>query len=118
MPYTNNQISEFLNAYIEAALWSTGDEEGHESFEVFEIAEETRKKMAEDCLKFHNENFDLLRGLDVAQCGHDFWLTRNGHGVGFWDRNLGEIGDKLTKACKTYGEVCLYLGKDMLVYSI
>ena len=36
--------------------------------------------------------------------GHDFALTRNGHGTGFWDRGLGEIGDMLTEECKPYGE--------------
>lgn len=29
---------------------------------------------------------DGLADLDPAQLGHDLWLTRNGHGVGFWDR--------------------------------
>lgn len=36
--------------------------------------------------------------------GHDFALTRNGHGTGFWDRGLGEMGDMLTEACEPYGE--------------
>jgi len=27
-----------------------------------------------------------LSQYDAAQIGHDLWLTRNGHGVGFWDR--------------------------------
>ena len=36
--------------------------------------------------------------------GHDFALTRNGTGTGFWDRGLGEIGDMLTEECKPYGE--------------
>ena len=36
--------------------------------------------------------------------GHDFALTRNGHGAGFWDRGLGEMGDMLTKECEPYGE--------------
>ena len=36
--------------------------------------------------------------------GHDFALTRNGHGTGFWDRGLGEMGDMLTEECKPYGE--------------
>ena len=36
--------------------------------------------------------------------GHDFALTRNGHGTGFWDRGLGDIGDMLTEECKPYGE--------------
>lgn len=27
-----------------------------------------------------------LNELDPVQVGHDLWYTRNGHGVGFWDR--------------------------------
>lgn len=30
--------------------------------------------------------------------GHDLRLTSGGHGTGFWDRGLGELGDRLTKA--------------------
>ena len=41
----------------------------------------------------------------AAECiGHDFMLTRNGHGAGFWDRGLGELGDRLSKASGPYGE--------------
>ena len=35
--------------------------------------------------------------------GHDFYLTREGHGAGFWDRGIGEIGEYLTKIAKAYG---------------
>ena len=35
----------------------------------------------------------------IEQIGHDYVLTTGGHGVGFWDRGLGELGDKLTEAC-------------------
>jgi hypothetical protein len=41
------------------------------------------------------------------QIGHDLWLTRCGHGAGFWDRNLPN-GDKLTEICELirfHGEV-------------
>ena len=41
--------------------------------------------------------------LSPSQIGHDFILTRNGHGTGFWDRGLGEIGDTLTKWAQTFG---------------
>lgn len=27
--------------------------------------------------------------------GHDYLLTRDGHGAGFWDRGMGELGDYL-----------------------
>jgi len=35
--------------------------------------------------------------------GHDFYLTREGHGAGFWDRGLGQLGDYLTQIAKSYG---------------
>lgn len=36
--------------------------------------------------------------------GHDFLLTRDGHGTGFWDRGLGELGEYLTRMVRPYGE--------------
>jgi len=47
-------------------------------------------------------------GSAEAAFGHDFWLTRQGHGVGFWDRSregLPEaLGDLLTEQAKLFGE--------------
>lgn len=51
------------------------------------------------------------------RAGHDFWLTRCGHGAGFWDRGLGDIGCKLTEAASVYGSVDLYIGDDGLIYA-
>lgn len=47
-----------------------------------------------DCRQFYwavTENISRTSLLDTveidwAQAGHDLWLTRNGHGAGFWDR--------------------------------
>jgi hypothetical protein len=50
-----------------------------------------------------------LCGMDAAQAGHDFLLTRDGHGVGFWDRGLGERGARLSDAARAYGESCVYV---------
>lgn len=49
--------------------------------------------------------------------GHDFYLTREGHGAGFWDRGLGDLGDYLTGIAKSYGSAdALYdNGEGMLV---
>lgn len=54
----------------------------------------------------HNEEY-----TDDMLAGHDFWLTRNGHGAGFWDHDMvnQEHADILTKACETYGELSLYI---------
>lgn len=42
-------------------------------------------------------------GSVSAHFGQDFYLNREGHGVGFWDRGLGELGDYLSDIAKSYG---------------
>lgn len=53
---------------------------------------------------------------DNAQLGHDFALTRDGHGAGFWDRGLGVIGDRLTDAAKVYGSTGATRGDDGTIW--
>ncbi len=54
--------------------------------------------------------------LDDSAIGHNFVLTRNRHGAGFWDLGLGEHGDTLTKWAHTFGTIGLMLGDDGKVY--
>jgi hypothetical protein len=59
----------------------------------------------------------LFRSRSASCGGHDFWLTRNGHGAGFWDGDWPkEAGDRLTKACEEFGEFDLYIGDDGMIY--
>jgi hypothetical protein len=113
----------FLRAYIAAALWSTTDEstpEGgdflDENYGPEDLAPETAAQMEADCASFRAENAQDIEGRE-AQAGHDFWLTRCGHGAGFWDGDWLEAGDRLTEACEKYPEVGLYVGDDGLIYS-
>jgi hypothetical protein len=114
----------FVAAYITCALWSStdnSDDSGGEpldkNYSEDDIAPETLKAMRADCDAFYVANSaDLSRVADDSRAGHDFWLTRNGHGAGFWDRGLGALGDRLTKASKTFGGVDLYVGDDGKIY--
>lgn len=59
-------------------------------------------QVAYDCPAPDQPGFDELRtcpDYDETQAGRDFWFTRNGHGVGFWDRGLGQVGADLTALC-------------------
>lgn len=49
------------------------------------------------------EEYVRTTGCGMGQVEHDFHLTRNGHGAGFWDRGAGEVGERLTEAAKVYG---------------
>lgn len=50
---------------------------------------------------------------------HDFILTRNHHGAGFWDGDwIAPWGDRLTELAHTYGEINCYVGDDGFIYSL
>lgn len=116
-------MTKFLAAYIACALWSSNDESTpsggeplDENYSSDDLAPETLSAMAADCEKFQAENEEALANAgDDGQNGHDFWLTRNRHGAGFWDRGYGEIGEKLSEAARAYGECNLYVGDDGLI---
>ena len=114
------ELDTFTRAYAEAALWSSLDENGtqlDEYLSLTEIAPETLEQMLEDCRDFCEANAELLaQAGDDERNGHDFWLTRNRHGAGFWDRGYGPAGDALTKAAHVYGSLYLYLGDDGKVH--
>lgn len=119
-----DDVAEFLDAYVECALWSSTDMDTEEPLDAnhSDVHETTRAEMLEECKSFMVDNADDIaqaievHGYSIARAGHDFWLTRNHHGAGFWDRGLGDIGKRLTDAAHACGEVDLYVGDDGEVY--
>lgn len=124
---TEDCISRATVGYVAAALWLSTDDAGDPldaRYDADSIAPESLEQMGEDIAGFLAacwgdtwEDFSIdLSGIEPEQIGHDFWLTRNHHGAGFWDRGLGEIGDALTKLAHSYGDSDLYVGDDGQVY--
>jgi len=70
----------------------------------------------EEIINEELHTFILISGMNDEQIGHDFWLTRNGHGAGFWDRGLGDMGEKLTEIAKSFGGCNAVLGDDGSIY--
>lgn len=100
-----------------------------DNYSQSDIAPEAMEKIVADCAKFQADNSQLLSDAIAAgvkcgpnfdatgRAGHDFWLTRNGHGAGFWDGDWADpFGDKLTDAAKSFGECSLYAGDDGQLY--
>ena len=110
-------------AYLVAALWSStqdddspfDDDYGVEDFSP-ESIEAAEKDISDFLGLLDAENILWEEFLGEEQFGHDFWLTRNGHGAGFWDRGLGNLGEKLTEWAHSYGSSDVYLGDDGKVY--
>lgn len=119
------EFREFVHAYLVAALWSSTDDEGEPldaRFTSDDIHPDSLAHMIEECRDFwkHATIPDYGMGdeySDAERAGHDFWLTRNHHGAGFWDRGFGKAGDRLTEAAHTFGECYLYVGDDGMVHS-
>lgn len=94
----------------------TSDGDGYDENMLNEAAS---KQLTDDAHEFYAANVADLRTstLDMERCGHDFWLTRNRHGAGFWDdKGRGAEADaaldRLTEASHAYGEAGLILGAD------
>ncbi len=82
-----------------------------------DMTEATLTDIMEDCKAFQEYAADLLEmayqreDYSEEQAGHDFWLTRNGHGAGFWDRGQLQaegLGDRLSKRARKQGSVDLF----------
>lgn len=110
-------LDTFLAAYIEAALWSsTNDTEDgdmgpplDDDFGPDDLTRAAVRECRRDCKAFLIEHAADI-GYRFAKAGHDFWLTRNGHGAGFWDGDWPEpAATRLTDAAHVYGSVYLYV---------
>lgn len=118
-------LDTFTRAYIECALWSTNDESTPDggvpldrSYDVRDIAPATLARMVSDCELFQRECADDLAEGDDEQAGHDFWLTRNGHGAGFWDGDWPEpAATRLTDMSHGFSAIDLYVGDDGQIHA-
>jgi len=93
-----NYEIEFIKAYIDAIYFTEDDTEERELCEVF------KRECIIDCLAFFNR-IECYISLDqIKKAGIDFWLTRNGHGAGFWD------GDWPKYECERFIEIAEAFG--------
>lgn len=109
----------FTRSYMETALWAETDGNAplDKNYTPADFADETLTRIVADCERFQAENAEVLGPFDLARAGHDFWLTRNRHGAGFWDGDYPDaVGKALTDASHSFGECDLYVGDDGKIY--
>jgi hypothetical protein len=128
---TTTQLDSFTRAYLVAALWTfdddapSGDYESSGRIEILlpQIAPESIESAAQDCARFLDYNRARIETalLNEEQAGHDFWLSRNGNGSGFFERayDIGRSDPAVVAACnelqddaRKWGESDLYRGDD------
>jgi hypothetical protein len=104
------QIDKFTMAFIECALFS----EFLDSVSIADIPANVLAKIIKDCADFQKQAGELISECNLVYqtpysveeiAGHDFYLTRNGHGAGFWDGHWNDdVGKMLTSWSKKFGE--------------
>jgi hypothetical protein len=145
--------SSFVLGFIEAIFFTETDSDERTSsgnlpsdVGYTDLHPDSLAAIRADCEAWQAANSALLElalapmsGYDETQAGRDYWLTRNHHGAGFWDRKelrcdvgarpdgtltndpqeheelgngsfLGTLGELLTTAAESAGEVSPFFG--------
>lgn len=129
-------IGDVVRGYVEAQLWTTQDmyldngttvDDGamlDERVSFDDVRPEYLERVRCDVLEFVTRHPLAVRmylehrchsasdGSAAEHFGHDFFLTREGHGTGFWDRDYGaawdstsplrSLGDYLTSCMRSF----------------
>lgn len=134
-----SQIHTVTTHYLHALLWTAPCNETEENpgdnLDVSDLSQSIYDDAMKDCREFIEACGELFQqamnchldgygqhpdaGSAEAAFGYDFALTRNGHGVGFWDRESEglprELGDKITALCENR-EKNLIINPDGSIY--
>lgn len=117
-------IDVILNSYISCMLWTeeeplfldeNGEYSNPDDIVVSEdmISEDDKYEMKKEIKWFIELAGDTINYVTDDMLGYDLWLTRNGHGAGFFDRDLPKhVLDTFEELCDILGTVDLYLGDD------
>ena len=85
---TPETLSAIVAGYLECAAWADAPEGSTARF-----TREAMETARADCAAFVDACGPLAAeaigrdGYSPARFGHDYWLSRCGHGTGFWDRD-------------------------------
>jgi hypothetical protein len=124
-------LSDFVEGYVEAMFFTNGDmcdEYGENKLNELGSARlpaHTLATIKDQCEAFRHAHVKTSNGFtitterllklqkdyDDAQAGRDFWFTRQGHGVGYWDREAlsSSTGEALSAAARKQGEAYVHL---------
>lgn len=98
-------IDDILEAYLECALWTHYDEDEIEDKNIDNFDDKSIEISKRDIEWFLKASGKILDSTDEQMIGHDLWLSRNGHGSGFFDRDIYSKDD-----LEILEDLCQFLG--------
>ena len=109
------QLEAMVRAYLATAF--TLDQEQDEtvngvSWDGADFSAESQARARFDCAAFLHLAKWSIRDWTPEDLGVNFWLTRNHHGTGFWDRDTGTEASRnaLTELATLFGEQVAVMG--------
>lgn len=136
--YRNYQgSSPFLRGYVGALLFGETlrlDDDGESAdpdgdgrdlmildagFHWEDFDKDSQCRIVKDCIQFYEQNREDIEAYGAEEAGSDYYFTRQGHGVGFWEEDYGapETCKRLDEAAKAEGECYVDLINGNLRYS-
>jgi hypothetical protein len=130
-------VNPTIRALAETILWSSCDDNEiplDKNYSAKDINQECLNRLYLEYTQFVNsvekqitaifgdnwesidEFYDIIQPTE-NQTEHDYIMTRNGHGCGFWDGDwMSGIADILTDAAKSFPKIYATLGDDGKIY--
>ena len=117
------KVELFIKEYMVALMFTENDDNFPGEFYPencsMELSQELIDQCRNDCINFCNSmvtfgffNWDDASEKEITKAAHNFWYSRNGHGVGFWEDDL----EGLQELAESFGEFHVYQGDDQLWY--
>ena len=115
------EFETFFHSFIETALWCSSDINSdsdtslqNQGYTIDDIDPCNLESLKTDCQLFFDENYSKIQ-TNISLAGHDFWLTSNRHGAGFWDGDWEEkIGKELTEDSHKFSEHTFYVNEGVV----
>ncbi len=113
-------ISEAAAQYRMTALFASVNEQGSPldapEFDLCswsELATLTTSAVVAQFIVDHRDDCARVAAISGwMHVGHSLWLSRNGHGAGFFDGDIGGVSDRLQDAARSLGESSIYISDD------
>ncbi len=110
----------FTQGYLRCALWATNNVHGEpldEQFTIEDFEAASLDVAIKDCDSFRKAaGVRLTTGpfmyAHAATVGHNFWLSRNGHGTGLWAMFDHPSCEEVHKIALAYGEKHVFTSYD------
>lgn len=113
---TPGQIQTVAKHFVIAAVWADAEESTNPqiphktdriAFDVCKAFIDANNELFNEAMKRADDGYGSHHDAGSAEAafGHDLWLTSQGHGCGFWDReelDADNLGQRLTDALDAF----------------